>query len=101
MPSAAVPEELKTPNYRTTRLRGIGYDAELERQDPSNVIKVGDLYYAWYTQRAAGTHVYASTVYYAVSKDGLSWDDRGEAIGKGPNGAWDSFGVGCQGRCCR
>jgi hypothetical protein len=84
---------LKTPNYRTRRLTGIGYDPKLDRQDPSNVIKVGDTFYAWYTQRKAGVHPYASTVYYASSKDGLRWEDRGEAIGRGGAGEWDSFGA--------
>jgi hypothetical protein len=91
--AADVPPELRTPNYRTTQLEGIGHDPKLDRQDPSNVLKVGDLYYVWYTQRTHGTHPYASTVYYAVSKDGLRWKDRGEALGKGPKGAWDGFGV--------
>ena len=88
-----VPEELRTPNYRITKLEGIGYDPKLTRQDPSNVIKVGDLYYVWYTQRQRGVHAYASTIYYATSKDGLVWKDKGEAIGKGEKGRWDSFGV--------
>ena len=55
-----IPPELKTPNYRSTKLTGIGYDPALDRQDPSNVIKVGELYYVWYTQRAAGVHPFAS-----------------------------------------
>jgi len=89
----AVPPELTAPNYRTRKIEGLGYDPKLDRQDPSNVIRVGKMYYVWYTQRKAGVHPYASTVYYATSADGLRWRDRGEAIGKGPAGAWDSFGV--------
>ncbi|MEI8041676.1 MAG: family 43 glycosylhydrolase [Verrucomicrobiota bacterium] len=88
-----IPAELKTPNYRITQLEGIGYDPKLARQDPSNVIKVGDLYYVWYTQREIGTHAYASTIYFATSRDGLKWESRGEALGMGADGAWDSFGV--------
>ncbi|MFW6107402.1 MAG: family 43 glycosylhydrolase [bacterium] len=91
--SRDVPPELTTPNYRVTQLEGIGFDPRLDRQDPSNVIKVGDAYYVWYTQRKAGTHPYASTIYYATSKDGLRWEDRGQALDKGREGAWDSFGV--------
>ena len=56
-------------------------------------MRVGDLYYVWYTQRPCGTEAFASTIYYATSRDGLSWDDRGEAIGRGATGAWNSFGV--------
>lgn len=89
----AIPPELKTPNYRTTELAGIGYDSSLDRQDPSNVLKVGETYYAWYTQRPAGVEPYASTIYYAMSEDGYNWLDRGQALDRGPAGAWDSFGV--------
>jgi len=91
--AAKVPPELATPNYRTREIEPLGHNPKLDRQDPSNVIRVGKTYYVWYTQRKAGVHAYASTVYYATSADGLRWQDRGEAIGKGPKGAWDSFGV--------
>ena len=89
----AIPPELRKPNYRSTELAGIGYDPALDRQDPSNVIKVGELYHVWYTQRRAGTHPYASTIYCATSVDGYRWIDRGQALDRGPIGAWDSFGV--------
>ncbi len=88
-----VPVELKTPNYRTRAVSGISHQPDSERQDPSNVIKVDDLYYVWYTQRKVGVHPYASTVFYASSKDGLHWTEHGQAVGKGEPGAWDSFGV--------
>ena len=88
-----VPPELTAPNYRSREIGGIGYEPGVERQDPSNVIRVGDRYFAWYTRRKAGVHPYASTVFYATSTDGLHWTEHGEAIGKGGSGAWDSFGV--------
>ena len=91
--AAEVPEELTTPNYRTREITGIGPQADVQRQDPSNVIKVGDLFYVWHTRRKAGVHPYASTVYFASSTDGVHWTEHGEAIGKGEIGAWDSFGV--------
>jgi len=37
---SVIPGELRTPDYRTIQLEGIGYDPGLNRQDPSNVIKV-------------------------------------------------------------
>jgi len=88
-----VPPELTTPNYRTREISGIGHQKGVARQDPSNVIKIGDRYFVWYTRRKAGVHPYASTVYYASSDDGVRWTEHGEAIGKGKPGAWDSFGV--------
>lgn len=90
---AAVPAELKNPNYRITELQGIGHNPSIDRQDPSNVIKVGDLYHVWFTQRPAGVHPYASTVYHATSRDGFRWDVTGESVGKGAAGEWDSFGA--------
>ena len=89
----AIPPELRKPNYRSTELAGIGYDPVLDRQDPSNVIKVGETYYVWYTQRPAGVEPYASTIYCATSADGFNWVDRGQALDRGATGAWDSFGV--------
>lgn len=83
----------KERSVQIFEITGIGAEPGVERQDPSNVIKVGDVYYVWYTRRKAGVHAYASTVYYAASKDGWSWTEKGEALGKGAPDAWDSFGV--------
>ena len=88
-----VPQELTTPSYRVSEISGIGAEPDVERQDPSNVIRVGDTFYVWYTRRKSGVHPYASTVYYATSKDGRNWTEKGEALGKGAADAWDSFGV--------
>ena len=74
---------MTAPNDRTGEIDGLGYDPKLDRQDPGNVIRVGKTYYVWHTQRKAGVHAYASTVYHATSADGLRWQDRGEAIGGG------------------
>ena len=88
-----IPQELTTPNYRVSEISGIGAEAGVERQDPSNVIRVGDTFYVWYTRRKSGVHPYASTLYFATSKDGRNWTEKGEALGKGAADAWDSFGV--------
>ena len=88
-----IPPELTTPNYRVSEITGIGYDRQWGRCDPSNVIKVRDTYFVWYTRFKPGTNLYTGSVYYATSKDGRGWTERGEAIGKGPVAAWDNFGV--------
>lgn len=88
-----IPTELTTPNYRIREITGIGHQPGISRQDPSNVIKVGEEFFTWYTRRKTGVHPYASTVYYASSKDGIQWTEHGEALGKGKPGEWDSFGV--------
>lgn len=83
---------------------GLGRTEGITRRDPSDVVKVGDTYYVWYTHvdqntlpdhlkrlRASG---YLGTIWYAVSKDeGYTWTERGEALGKGPACAFDSWAV--------
>lgn len=31
-------------------IKGLGYEKGVHRRDPSSIIKVGDLYYVWYTR---------------------------------------------------
>ncbi len=90
---AEVPPELAKPSYRISEITGIGHDPNHERQDPGNVIRDGDTYYVWYTFRVKGLHPHASTIFWASSKDGRNWTEHGLALGKGPKGSWDSFGV--------
>ncbi len=87
-----VPPELKTPNYRITQLDGIGYDATYARQDPSNVIKVGETYHV-YTSRYTGRTSYTGVVAHATSTDGIHWTERGVALRKGGPDTWDNYGV--------
>ncbi len=69
------------------------------RRDPSDVIKVGDTYYVWYSKVRdesgvyAYPHGYSATIWYATSKDGFHWTEQGEALGKGGPGTWDEEGV--------
>jgi sucrose-6-phosphate hydrolase SacC (GH32 family) len=74
------------------KLTGIGREAGVMRRDPSDVIKVGDLYYVWYSKGKISTG-YNATVWYATSKDGINWTEQGEAITKGQTNAWDSGSV--------
>lgn len=82
----------------------IGLEKNLTRRDPSDVIKVGDSYYVWYTKvdqnklpkrfRHLRTSGYVGTIYYAVSKDkGFSWAEKGQVLGIGKPGSFDSFAV--------
>jgi len=67
----------------------------VSRRDPSKVVRVGDTYYVWYTKRrtatpprgaALGTDRVPSTdwdlaeVWYATSKDGFVWEERGVTV---------------------
>lgn len=76
-------------------ISGIGKDSLYNRRDNSDVIKVGDTYYVWYSRMdrpiLAG---YWATIWYATSKDGgKTWQERGMALDVGPKGAFDETSV--------
>lgn len=75
-----------------TDLPGLEPSATIMRRDPSDVIKVGDQFYVWYTKGAV-FHGYDSTIWYATSKDGRTWTERGEALARGGAGSWDEQSV--------
>jgi hypothetical protein len=75
------------------------YKPGVHRRDPSTIIKVGDLYYVWYTRRQTvappsgaknATDTIPSTdwdlseIWYATSKDGFSWEEKGVAVQRLP-----------------
>lgn len=77
---------------------GIGTEAGVSRRDPSDVVKVANTWYVWYSRMTDGSYQYPSgydaTVWYATSTNaGLSWTERGEALPRGPAGAWDCNSV--------
>jgi len=85
------------PGERTLRVRyspagGLGPEQGVMRRDPSDIIKVGDLYYVWYTKSHV-SHGYDATVWYATSPDGHTWTEKGEALPRGPEGSWDAQSV--------
>lgn len=73
-------------------LTGIGAEKDVMRRDPSDVIKVGDLFYVWYSKGVISPG-YNATLFYATSKDGLEWTEKGEALGKGEAGTWEGASV--------
>lgn len=94
LPAAnAAHHELGKVEFSRTKLSGIGEDDEVSRRDPSDVIKVGDLYYVWYS-RGPVKAGYNATVWYATSSDGVKWTEKGEAVGKSTvSGSWDEASV--------
>ena len=78
----------------------------IHRRDPSSVIKVGDDYFVWYS-RSVGPHKGFHTgdeeakvfpwdycdIWYAVSKDGYRWEEKGPAVVRGERGAYDDRSV--------
>jgi len=73
-------------------LTGIGAEKGVMRRDPSDIIKVGDLYYVWYSK---GTIYpgYDATLWYAISPDGHDWTEKGMALAKGKAGSWEGESV--------
>ncbi len=77
-----------------TRLavEGIGADPSVMRRDPSDIIKVDDLYYVWYSKGKISPG-YDATVWYATSTDGHKWTEKGMALAKGKPGSWEGASV--------
>src|SRR5210317_2050409 len=65
--------------------KGIGVEEGVMRRDPSDIIKVGDLYYVWYSKGKIGPG-YDATVWFATSPDGRVWTEQGMALPKGKPG---------------
>lgn len=90
---------LPVVTFKYVPAKGLGREKGVCRRDPSDVIKVGDTYYVWYSKvrNEPGVFAYPSgysaTIWYATSNDGISWTERGQALGKGRSGAWDEEGV--------
>jgi len=91
-----------------TEAEGLGFEKGICRRDPSSVIKVGNLYYIWYTyfkdlnkpvgfEAADETRRAVTwdlcTIRYATSPDGVHWTEQGEAVPLGPKGAFDDRSV--------
>lgn len=81
-----------TSTATRTDLSGIGLEEDVMRRDPSDVIKVGDVYYLWYSKGPISTG-YNATVWYATSEDGVNWTEQGESVAKGAAGSWEAGGV--------
>ncbi|MEP4079455.1 MAG: family 43 glycosylhydrolase [Haloferula sp.] len=75
-----------------SELPGIGAEDGVMRRDPSDVIKVGDLYYVWYSKGTIPPG-YDATVWYATSPDGKEWTEKGMALAKGEPGTWEGASV--------
>lgn len=70
-------------------IEALGPEAGIKRGDPSDIIKVGLLYYVWYWK--VGENVRWAT-WYATSPDGYTWTEKGEALPPGKDGSWDDEG---------
>ena len=94
--------------FRTTPVKGIGFEQGVARRDPTGIIKIGDLYYVWYTRPPAGIPVVGqqkatdtlraypwdlADIWCATSPDGINWAEQGPAATRGPKGSFDARSV--------
>ncbi len=86
-----VKEDLTGLVFKYDEVVGIGHETGCTRRDPSDVIKVGDTWYVWYTKVYGRSPGYWGSIWYAISKDeGYTWHEKGEALGLGTEGSFDS-----------
>ena len=84
-----------TATYSDVLGGDLGADPNFKRGDPSDIIKVGNLYYVWYWKIALSPTVNYDSwcTWYATSPDGVTWTEKGVALPQGEDGAWDDEGV--------
>ncbi|MGJ8651249.1 MAG: family 43 glycosylhydrolase [Opitutaceae bacterium] len=93
-PTVSMGEAYLEVSITFSNAEGIGAEKGVMRRDPSDVIKVGDLYYVWYSKGPKSSG-YDATVWYATSEDGYVWTEKGMALPKGEagSGVWDEASV--------
>ena len=83
---------IQTVTVAHSALDGIGAEPGIMRRDPSDIIKVNDLYYVWYSKGKISPG-YDATVWYATSTDGHKWTEKRMALAKGKPGTWEGASV--------
>ena len=90
--SASAQAEMETLTTNFSAAKGIGVEAGVMRRDPSDIIKVGDLYYVWYSKGDIAPG-YDATVWYATSTDGHTWTEQGNGSCERRPGSWEGESV--------
>jgi len=82
-------------NFKYTPLQGLSREPNLSRRDPTKVVQVNGTYYVWYTCRRTqsppvglkdatetlpGTDWDLADIWYATSRDGVTWREQGIAV---------------------
>ena len=94
-PKKVTPPKYESLNFSYQNITGIGEEKIYNRRDNSDIIKVGNTYYVWYTRMDSPvTSGYWGTIWYATSIDeGHTWEEKGMAVGLGAAGAFDAHSV--------
>lgn len=83
--------DIASVNFEYDKVKGIGHETVCTRRDPSDVIKVDDTYFVYYTKINGHYGGYWGTLWYATSNDeGYTWTEQGEILGLGNKGKFDS-----------
>ncbi len=113
--SAASKRALKWPKvgpewfgeFQVEDLKGdLAFEEGVVRRDPSAVLKIDGKYYVWYSKSVGKTDGFAGDIekdkvfpwdrcdiWYATSKDGITWKEEGMAVGRGEKGEYDDRSV--------
>ncbi len=89
----ARPDKAFHTTFRYGPAQGIGFEEGVTRRDPSDVIRVGSVYYVWYTRTTRSRGGYDATVWNATSPDGKVWTEKAEVVARGTKGTWDERSV--------
>jgi hypothetical protein len=82
--------EMRSVEVTYSALKGLERDPDgFVRRDNSDIIKVGDLYYVWYSKMNQQLTPTISRIWYATSPDGHVWTEKGQCLTTGEAGAWD------------
>ncbi len=93
-------------DFDECEIKGLEREEGVHRRDPSSVIKVGDIYYMYFT-KSYGPHVGFNTgdldakvfpwdyseIWCAKSVDGYTWQEVGVAVKRGEEGSYDDRSV--------
>ncbi|MBN2611746.1 MAG: family 43 glycosylhydrolase [Bacteroidales bacterium] len=96
----SIKEKFSNTEFKFSEVTGIGFEEGVTRRDPSDVMKVGQTYYVYYTKipdaepKYWGAGYWGASVWCAKSEDeGFSWTEVGEMLDSGKKGTWDSQAV--------
>ncbi len=88
--------------YHTDLKGDLAPNKAFTRRDPSAVLKINGVYYVWYSYSLTRTSSVATNkqapwdlndIYYATSTDGITWTEKGMAVGRGAAGSFDNRSV--------
>ncbi len=93
-----LPPQSPRVKIRTAPVGGLGHQPEVGRLDPSDVIRIGERHFVFYTKIRKREPLFPDSlrgmIWYATSEDGgFDWRERGVALQHGKEGRFDARGV--------